>query len=168
MTGHYYLGVDPGVTGGLALLMHDGTALSWLSMPDGEAGIVMGVRKLMDTARARHTVGDLMRFHGIVERVHASPQMGVSSAFTFGRNKGAVLAALAALDVPVDEVTPVVWQKAMGVIYPKGEKRDKNVSKRRAAQLFPSLTIYHHNADALLIAEYGRRLHCGMLKREHE
>jgi hypothetical protein len=38
---------------------------------------------------------------------------------------------------------------------------DKNISKRRAQELFPSLKITHAVADALLIAEYGRRLERG-------
>jgi hypothetical protein len=36
-------------------------------------------------------------------------------------------------------------------------KGDKNVSKRRAQELFPQLKVTHATADALLIAEYGRR-----------
>jgi len=34
---------------------------------------------------------------------------------------------------------------------------DKNVSKRRAQELFPEIKITHAIADALLIAEYARR-----------
>lgn len=159
-----YVGVDPGVSGGFAVLSDEGVALATLSMPDGEAGIMLGIKTSLTRAVERAGLSASERLcigvqtRVTMERVHASPQMGVSSAFTFGRNKGAVLGILAAFDIPVDEVTPTVWQKAMGVIYPKGEKRDKNVSKRRAAQLFPSLTITHAIADALLIAEYGRRM----------
>jgi hypothetical protein len=36
-------------------------------------------------------------------------------------------------------------------------KGDKNVTKRKAQELFPSLKITHATADALLIAEYLRR-----------
>jgi hypothetical protein len=41
-------------------------------------------------------------------------------------------------------------------------KGDKNVSKARAQELFPALKITHATADALLIAEYGRRLNLGL------
>ena len=37
-------------------------------------------------------------------------------------------------------------------------KGDKNVTKSRAQELFPELKITHAIADALLIAEYGRRV----------
>ncbi len=46
----------------------------------------------------------------------------------------------------------VRWQKEMGCL----TKGDKNVTKRRAQELFPTLKITHAIADALLIAEYGR------------
>jgi hypothetical protein len=36
-------------------------------------------------------------------------------------------------------------------------KGDKNVSKRKAQELFPQLKITHATADALLLAEFGRR-----------
>jgi hypothetical protein len=36
-------------------------------------------------------------------------------------------------------------------------KGDKNVSKRRAQELYPQLKITHSTADALLIATYGTR-----------
>jgi len=36
-------------------------------------------------------------------------------------------------------------------------KGDKNVSKRRAQELFPALKVTHAIADALLIAEFARR-----------
>jgi hypothetical protein len=33
---------------------------------------------------------------------------------------------------------------------------DKNVSKRRAQEIFPMIKVTHSVADALLIAEYNR------------
>jgi hypothetical protein len=37
-------------------------------------------------------------------------------------------------------------------------KGDKNITKRKAQELFPEIKITHAIADSLLIAEYGRRL----------
>jgi hypothetical protein len=37
-------------------------------------------------------------------------------------------------------------------------KGDKNVTKSRAQELFPEVKVTHAIADALLIAEYGRRI----------
>jgi hypothetical protein len=58
-------------------------------------------------------------------------------------------------------VLPNAWQRALGVAYPPGstDTEKKNITKRRAQQLFPAFTpITHAIADALLIAEYCRRV----------
>jgi hypothetical protein len=89
-----------------------------------------------------------------VERVRSSPQMGVTSAFTFGCNYERVVMALVCAGIPYEEVTPQRWQKALGCM----TGGDKNVSKARAQALFPHLKITHAIADSLLIAEYGRRI----------
>ena len=142
----FYLGIDPGKSGGLALLDAAGDVVWCTKMPATEADLLtlLGV-----TGRQRFVA------HAMVEHVHASPQMGVVSAFTFGKGYGALLMALTAAQIPFDEVSPRKWQGALQCL----TKGDKNVSKRRAQQLFPGLTITHATADALLIAEFCRRFH---------
>jgi hypothetical protein len=59
-------------------------------------------------------------------------------------------------------VTPQKWQKEFGLIVTgRGLGQDdtakKNRNKARAQELFPGIKITHAIADALLIAEYGRR-----------
>lgn len=88
-----------------------------------------------------------------IERVHSMPKQGVASSFTFGRSYGFLRGCLIASGIPFEEVTPQTWQKALGCL----SRGDKNVTKAKAQQLFPSLKITHATADALLIAEYGRR-----------
>jgi Holliday junction resolvasome RuvABC endonuclease subunit len=92
-----------------------------------------------------------------LERVWSSPQMGVVSAFSFGRNYGALRVAMTACRIPFDEVLPQRWQKALGCL----SRGDKNATKRRAQDLFPSAHVTHAIADALLLAEYCRRMHVG-------
>ena len=79
--------------------------------------------------------------------------MGVKSAFTFGQGLGRLEMALTAAGIPFERDRPQAWQKEMKCM----SGGDKNITKRRAQELFPSLKITHANADALLIAEYGRR-----------
>jgi hypothetical protein len=59
-----------------------------------------------------------------------------------------------AAGIPYDLVLPVKWQTAMSC----RTKGDKNVSKARAQQLFPDVKVTHAIADALLIAEFCRRV----------
>jgi hypothetical protein len=79
--------------------------------------------------------------------------MGVTSSFTFGNGFGHLEMALTAAGIPFERVSPQKWQKAMGCL----TKGDKNVSKKRAQELFPSIKCTHATSDALLIAEYGNR-----------
>jgi crossover junction endodeoxyribonuclease RuvC len=88
-----------------------------------------------------------------LELVHSSPQMGVKSSFTFGQGFGHLEMALTAAGIPFERVRPQVWQKAMGCM----SGGDKNVTKARAQELFPSLKVTHATADALLIASYGTK-----------
>lgn len=143
------IGIDPGTNGGIAWIT-DGKACVE-KMPDS-------LKDLWDlicdiTNHPRSTV-DGRKYKAYIEQVHSSPQMGVKSAFTFGNGFGHLEMALTAAGIPFERVRPQVWQKAMGCM----TKGDKNVSKRKAQELFPSLRVNHYIADALLIAEYGRRI----------
>ncbi len=137
-----FVGIDPGVGGGIAVLREDGYVVKAVKMPETYADILWELTDLP---------GHLQR--AVLERVSASPQMGVVSAFTFGRGYGALEMALTAVHVPFDLVTPRKWQQYM-VCLTGG---DKNVSKRRAQQIFPEVKITHAVADSLLLAEYCRQ-----------
>lgn len=143
------IGVDPGKSGGLAFVqtLNDGSLEAVaIKMPDDEVSI----GKILATWKAPE--GALFRVLALVERVWATPQMGVTSAFSFGRNYGTIIGALCALQIPVAFVSPLVWQRKMGCL----SGGDKKVTKAEAARRFPSISVTHATADALLIAEYGR------------
>ena len=147
----YVIGCDPGKTGGLALLSAAGQALAVTAMPEIDADLFAWVT--LARKRAKDD-GDMIR--AWVERVHASPQMGVTSAFTFGEQNGRLKMALRAAGVNYELVPPAVWQLALNC----RTAGNKAVTRSFAAALFPSSKVTHATADALLIAEYGRRL-CG-------
>jgi hypothetical protein len=58
---------------------------------------------------------------------------------------------LTAAKLPFERVRPQVWQKTMQCM----SKGDKNVTKRRAQELFPDIKVTHATADGLLIMSYG-------------
>lgn len=136
------IGIDPGKAGGITLISSDGAEPH--KMPET-------VGDLADLLRSLATRGNAKAY---VEQVWSSPGMGVVSAFTFGRGLGNLEACLQCSGIPMEWVRPQVWQKALGCL----TKGDKNVSKRRAQELFPNIKVTHAIADSLLIAEYGRRL----------
>ena len=133
------IGIDPGVNGGIAWLTN-GKAYAE-KMPD----------TLQDLWELLRDIASDGKYKAYLEQVSSSPQMGVKSAFTFGNGFGHLEMALTAAGIPFHRGRPQVWQKAMGCM----TKGDKNVSKRRSQELFPSIKVTHAIADALLIAAYG-------------
>jgi crossover junction endodeoxyribonuclease RuvC len=135
------IGLDPGASGGIAWIV-DGVA---------------DCRKMPETERDIWELLSVLRLRGgtaFIERVHSMPKQGVASSFKFGQQYGTLRGMLIGSEIPFEEVTPQRWQKALGCL----TKGDKNVSKAKAQQLFPHLKITHAVADALLIAEYARRI----------
>lgn len=145
------VGIDPGASGGIAWLAPGQHAVGALAvkMPETERDTWDVLRSLAVTDQP-----GIVPVFAIIEAVHSMPKQGVSSSFKFGRSYGFLRGCLIASGIPFEEVTPQRWQKELGCL----TKGDKNVSKRRAQQLFPLLKITHATADALLLAEYARRL----------
>jgi len=142
------IGIDPGVNGGIAWTHENGMRAE--KMPDTMQGVWELITHIINDSAMiyRHT-----EFKAYIEQVHSSPQMGVKSAFTFGNGFGHLEMALTAAGIPFERVRPQVWQKSMGCM----TGGDKNVSKRKAQELFPHIKCTHATSDALLIAEFGRR-----------
>lgn len=141
------VGIDPGKAGGIAVIGAEAGVLAVHKMPDTP----------QDLARlfAPIVADDNFNLTVLVERVHSSPQMGVASAFTFGRGYGVIQGVLAGLKLRYDLVEPKRWQLALGCM----SGGDKNITKARAAALYPEFKITHAVADALLIATYGLAVH---------
>jgi len=141
-----YIGIDPGINGGIATINNN--FVQAYKMPQTIRDLWELIHEIKSTAELEN-----YSITAALESVWSSPQMGVKSAFTFGNGFGHLEMALTALGVPYERVRPQAWQKAMGCL----TKGDKNVSKRRAQELFPAIKVTHAIADALLIGEYARR-----------
>jgi hypothetical protein len=143
------IGIDPGVGGGLAAISDPGQVSDCMKLKDATEADIADWFRWFEHESAAGIVGA----RAFVEKVSASPQMGTVSCFTFGRAYGFLRGLLIALQIPFEEVSPQRWQKDMQCL----SGGDKNVTKARAQQLWPHEKITHANADALLIAEWGRR-----------
>jgi hypothetical protein len=142
------IGIDPGKNGGIAWIDYRGNPCVE-KMPD----TLKDLWEIIDTIRGGHYRICNEGCKAYLEQVASSPQMGVVSAFTFGNGYGHLEMALTAAGIPFERVRPQAWQKAMGCM----SKGDKNVTKRKAQELYPQLKVTHATADALLIATYGTR-----------
>ena len=146
----YYLGIDPGLGGGLALLLPTRPYVT--PMPKTDHDLNAWILE-MNCFRS-----DTVKVFALIERVHAMPKNGSISAFKLGQSYGALRALLAAFEIPYTEVSPSVWKRHHGLIAEPGtsDSKKKQMSRAKAQQLFPNLKITNAIADALLIAEYGR------------
>lgn len=147
------LGIDPGGSGAIfkRYQTFDPSPIDWIKNDSTEADLANFILNAVLSG---------VPIHAFIERVHSMPKQGVASSFKFGQSYGFLRGLLIGHRIPFEEVTPQKWQKEMGCL----TKGDKNVSKSRAQQLFPTVKITHANADALLISEYGRR---EISKRSH-
>lgn len=139
-----FFGIDPGKLGGIAIINERGEAWAH-KMPETCADLSELI--ISETA-------DNEAF-AIMERVHSMPNQGVASCFTFGQGYGQLEMALVCCGVPHEKITPQKWQKALGCM----TGGDKNVSKRKAQELFPKIKCTHSISDALLIAHYAKNHH---------
>ena len=133
------MGIDPGKSGAVAVIADEVSHYAFSKYTEHDLADIMGEWKDKGVSMC------------YLERVAAMPKQGVTSVFTFGKNFGWYIGVLDALKIPYSFVTPQKWQKVMQC----RSGGDKNVTKRRAQQLYPSLKITHAIADALLIATYG-------------
>jgi Holliday junction resolvasome RuvABC endonuclease subunit len=138
------IGIDPGVNGGIAWITDGKPCVE--KMPD----TLQDLWELLENIAINAQL-DNLKIHAYLEQVSSSPQMGVKSAFTFGNGFGHLEMALTAAGIPFERVRPQVWQKALGCM----TKGDKNITKRKAQEMFPGIKVTHATADALLIAHYG-------------
>lgn len=139
-----YIGIDPGANGCIAVVDTVGYIRDYLTLKD----------------KTEHDIADwLVDFDyakdAVIERVSSSPQMGVTSSFSFGRSYGFLRGLLVAMHIPFREVTPATWQKHMKCL----TKGNKNVTKAAAQKRWPSNTFTHGNSDGCLLAEYCRVTH---------
>ena len=152
------LGIDPGLSGALALYDTSEQTVEVFDMPVLEL-VRNGKTKREVSAQALANLLAAIRIKAaFVERVNAMPGQGVTSVFSFGRSTGIVEGILAAYDIPTTLVTPQAWQKAVG------QRAGKDGSRERAMQLFPAQADLFQRkkddgrSDAALIAYYGAKL----------
>ncbi|TXH48887.1 MAG: hypothetical protein E6Q97_23830 [Desulfurellales bacterium] len=137
-----YIGIDPGLSGGIAWIRDGHPCAEKMPATD---------RDILDLLRGLIREEALGMIYCALEKVHSMPKQGVTSTFTFGEHFGKLQMALAALEIPFEFVTPQRWQKAIGCL----TGGDKNVSKAAAQRMFPQVhKITHATADALLIAHF--------------
>jgi hypothetical protein len=175
------IGMDPGVSGAIAILSADGSVSEErgrqmtrvLGIDPGvvggwaivdATGLLLaagdlpvsgeGTKRMVSAPLFRAVIDEWSPDEAVIELVHAMPKQGVSSSFKFGRAAGVVEGVIGGLLIPTRWVTSKSW---------KGEFRlsaEKEPSRQLAIQMWPGMAktfarkMDHGRAEAALIARY--------------
>lgn len=158
----YFCGVDIGITGAIAVIDEMGVALQVFDMPVLLIKKGKGTRHQIDevalATMLKEIIWENKTVFFAVERQQSMPKQGVSSTFGLGVSYGIMRGMLAVLGASVDYVHSTRWKKDLM----DGMGKTKDASILRAKEIFPtadlSLKKHHGRGDALLIAEYRRRI----------
>lgn len=151
----YFIGIDPGKSGALAVINDDGCVLHTSTFSEDDYASIL---------RNMSTSGNVKV---VLEHVGAMPGQGSVSMFNFGANFGFIKGLLAANNLPYELVRPQKWKRMFSCT------SDKNTSVDVAHRLFPNVDLRRttrcskpHDgiAEALLMAEYCRRTNLGTSK----
>ena len=161
-----FIGIDPGKDGAMAVLgyrCYDAPTL--VSFDEEEYAYQLhriGAAVRLSTSPAADPALEKTEAFCVVEHVNAMPGQGVTSCFSFGQNFGFILGLLTAFRIPYELVRPQKWKKEFSCT------SDKNTSVKVAQRLFPGVDLrrtprcakpHDGMAEALLMAEYARRIH---------
>jgi len=156
-----FIGIDPGFSGAMASIegrngeaqyeIHDAPIL------DVAGRRQMHVAAMIDMLSQWRDRPEVVRV--FIERVHSMPGSSGRSMFAFGEGYGIWQGVASTFGYAIERVEPARWKGRMM----DGMGKDKDAARFRAALLFPSLAPLlarkqdDGRAEALLIAEYGRR-----------
>ena len=151
-----FIGIDPGKTGGVAVISEDGKVMVSIEMP------VTSTKEINSAYLYALFTSIKEETFCVIEKSQSMPKQGVKSTFSYGVGYGEVRAVLKASLTPFQEVAPATWKKEFNLI-----KKAKMDSCDTAQKLFPSESFLTERgrmmdgkAEALLLAEYARRLSC--------
>jgi hypothetical protein len=139
------LGVDPGITGGIAFLYPSGEiAAEDIPIVDGSVDVDAIVRRVRQHAPRL----------AVIEKAQAMPRQGVVSVFKYGAAFGALCAVTAICEIPMHLVSPAKWKRYFAL------DSDKEKSRALAIRLWPGCGLFerkkdHGRSEAALLARYG-------------
>ena len=146
----YIVGIDPGISGAIAVLDAGGNLTAHSAMPVYQPAKATRVNPAALTA----FLEPYRNAHAVLEQVGAMPGQGVASMFSFGHSAGVIEGVLAALGIGYELVVPQEWKKAY-----KLNGKPKDAARALAQRYYPSAPLARKKdsglADALLLARFG-------------
>jgi len=164
----YYIGVDPGLKGAIAIIDQDGkvvrvTDTPTLTFKKGKKNKteynVVAIKNLLASFPLTQTTVVLEKMQSM------PPGIRVQASFSLGYSQGLFEGLLSALNIPYQLVIPRTWQKHFEITKFKGDSKAQ--SYMIASKLFPTAEftgprggVKDGRTDAALIAKYGKDM-CG-------
>jgi len=154
----YVCGIDPGLSGAIAILDAHGTLEALADTPTLSLKVQRGSKQAYDVpgmaALLRPYTG--LQAHVYIEESQPMLGQGTRSMFTTGYGYGLWIGLLTTLQLPYTSVRPGIWKRSMAL------GKDKESSRLRAMQRYPGADLRrkrdHGRAESLLLAHYGRRV----------
>ena len=149
------IGIDPGLSGAIAILKND-KVIKLIEMPVMAEG--KKNKRQLNNAQLANILREIIKNHEeisvVVEQVNAMPGQGVTSMFNFGQTFGSIKGICATLSLPIFFVRPSKWKKHFDLI-----KTSKDASRTKAIEMYPQLSNELskkdvNKSDAILIARY--------------
>lgn len=155
-TNKFVIGVDPGLTGAVAVINTETNDLE--TVFDMPVTKMKGRKDVIDAYSLNLMLSPFMsRTHFVmIEEVNAMPQQGVVSTFRFGFVTGVVHGIVASYLTEIKTVKPSIWKILMKL------SSNKSDSLNSAIQLFPSHAklfkrkMDDGRAEASLLAWFGK------------
>ena len=150
------IGIDPGLSGGIAVLKKNKVLalFDMPVMPEGKKN-----KRQLNSAQLANIIKDNIvndeEVVVIVEQVNAMPGQGVTSMFNFGQTFGAIKGICAALGLSIFFVRPSKWKKHFELI-----NSSKDSSRTKVIEMYPNLSSQLskkkdvNKSDAILIARF--------------
>lgn len=157
------IGIDPGLSGAVCVYdpRHHEIAALWNIPISTEIKKRKTIREVDVTAFRKSILKAVEDYNVtmiVIEDVHSSPQMGVASAFKFGRTFGILEAIVDMAEVSkVEYVTSARWKARMMVSSDKKQSIDKAISVFGKSPWFSGKSVRDGQAEAALIAYYGAK-----------
>ena len=152
------LGVDPGIHGGLAIVIANGDGMAQLVDAIDIPVTGVAAKERVDPIAIRVWAETHKPQYAIIERAQAMPRQGSSSGFKYGRATGEIGAVIACCRIPTRIIEPSAWKK-----FHRLRGGEKESGRQRALQLFLAAHALltrkkdHGRAEATLIALYGAK-----------
>jgi hypothetical protein len=153
----YIIGVDPGLTGAIAVLAPEGTLEGVDDTPTLTLKVQRGMRQVYDVpgmaALLRPYAGHQCQVY--IEESQPMPGQGTRSTFSTGYGYGLWIGLLTTLQLSYTPIRPGIWKHTLAL------GKDKETARLRAMQLYPGADLrlkkHHGRAETLLLASYGLR-----------